>query len=175
MSVLLILIKDILYIVFFLSKKNFRILIHSLSFWSKVFLLNLVRKLWRTDKSNIFLRLMPPVQLLPQTLPVTSVWPGDQIHNICAAPRAFYHYHSMSFKLTTTHLIFNPFYFSLILIHLLQKMSFSSFPFSSFPPSFLYLSESDLHFFLAFFALFFSLLFLLLPCSCLIFTSVSVL
>ena len=33
--------------------------------------MNLVRKLWRTDKSNTFLRVMPPVQLLPQTLPVT--------------------------------------------------------------------------------------------------------
>ena len=53
--------------------------------WNKVFLLNLVRKLWRTDKSNTFVRVMPPVQLLPQTLPVTSVWPGDRTHDICAA------------------------------------------------------------------------------------------
>ena len=58
--------------------------------WNKVFLLNLVRKLWRTDKSNSFFRVMPPVQLLPQTLPVTSVWPGDRTHDICAATRAFY-------------------------------------------------------------------------------------
>ena len=58
---------------------------------NKVFLLNLVRKLWRTDKSNTFLRVMPPVRLLPQTLPVTSVWPGDRTHDICAATRAFYH------------------------------------------------------------------------------------
>ena len=36
--------------------------------WNKVFLLNLVRKLWRTDKSNKFLRVMPPVQLLPQKI-----------------------------------------------------------------------------------------------------------
>ena len=54
--------------------------------WNKVFLLNLVRKPWRTDKSNTFLRVMPPVQLLPQMLPVTSVLPGDRTHahDICA-------------------------------------------------------------------------------------------
>ena len=35
---------------------------------------------------------MPTVQLLPQTLPVTSVWPRDRTHDICAATRAVYHW-----------------------------------------------------------------------------------
>ena len=30
------------------------------SVWNKVFLLNLVRKLWRTDKSNTFFRALAP-------------------------------------------------------------------------------------------------------------------
>ena len=51
----------------------------SANLWNKVFLLNLVRKLWRTDKSNTFLRVMPPVQLLPQTLPDMSQVSGPGI------------------------------------------------------------------------------------------------
>ena len=41
--------------------------------WNKVFLLNLVRKLWRTDKSNTFLRVMPPVQLLTFTYNIDMI------------------------------------------------------------------------------------------------------
>ena len=66
--------------------------------WNKVFLLNLVRKPWRTDKSNTFLRVMPPVQLLPQMLPVTSVWPRDRTHDNCTATRA-----AFKFKCNSHH------------------------------------------------------------------------
>ena len=75
----------------FKIRNCFLITFKKIYFWNKVFQLNLVRKLWRTDKSNTFLRVMPTVQLLPQTLPVTCVWPRDRTHDICAATRAFYH------------------------------------------------------------------------------------
>ena len=33
-------------------------------------------------KSNTLFRVMPSVQLLPKTLSVTSVWPGDRTHEL---------------------------------------------------------------------------------------------
>ena len=51
---------------------------------------------------------MPPVQLLPQMLPVSSVAWESNLHDICAATRAFYHWTTETDKIPVVELAWCP-------------------------------------------------------------------